>query len=177
MRLVLFFFLLLLLFAIASSLQKTYAGEPLKIIIPRLSLSLPVVSVPISNDTWEVSTAAASFGESSAKPGQIGNTVIFAHAKPQMFQSLPNLQTGDVIHLLTKSRWFTYKVHNTTVVDPKDTSVLTAKRPFELTIYTCIGKQFEKRFVAKAALIATPFTLTIGRPSYAKASEGKRGVN
>lgn len=161
MKFILFlFFFIIFLFVVP--LANAVTGEPIRIIIPRLALSLPVVRVPIINETWQVSTTAASFGESPTVPGEFGSTVIFAHAMPHLFKSLPNLQTGDFIHVLTKSRWFTYKVYDTFVVDPKDTSVLTAKNQYELTVYTCIGEQFEKRFVAKADLIAAPFLLREG---------------
>lgn len=159
------FFLFLLLFTLVSEHQKVYASVPTKIIIPSISLSLPVETMPIVNDTWKVSTLSASFGATTANPGEAGNTVIFSHALPHLFKNLPFVRKGDIVHVLTDKKWFSYKIRETFTVPEDNTSILQSNQANELTLYTCTGKTFEKRFVAKADLIATPFLLTMKGPA------------
>jgi LPXTG-site transpeptidase (sortase) family protein len=136
-----------------------FSNAPTHIVIPSLNISLPVTTAQIIDDTWDVSTNGVSFGESTSIPGNKGNTVIFGHALPQFFESLPSLPKGGYIHVFTGTDWFVYKAVKTTVVDPEDVQVLAADRDYELTLYTCVGANYEKRFVVKARLVSSPRAL------------------
>lgn len=146
------------LFAFQS---KAYAFEfnspPKKIIIPSLNMSLPVTTSKIINDTWDVSYSSASFGETTTIPGMLGNTVIFAHSMPHLFESLPNIKKQDIIHIFTDKDWFKYKVIEIKIVEPEDINVLIKNENYELTLYTCVGDNWGKRFVVKAKLISSIF--------------------
>lgn len=141
--------------------SKAYAFEfnspPNKIIIPSLNISLPVTTTKIINDTWDVSYSSASFGETTTIPGKLGNTVIFAHLMPHLFKSLPNIKKQDTIHIFTDKDWFKYKVVEIKIVEPEDINVLMKNGKYELTLYTCIGDNWEKRFIVKAKLISSIF--------------------
>lgn len=159
-------YLLLLTFLLvvvpeASALE--FESEPTRIIIPSLKLSLPVSRAPIVYDTWDVRLDTVSYGESSALPGNKGNTVLFAHALPEFFESLPKVKKGDYIHLFANNDWFTYKTVDTVVVNPEDVRILEPFRPYDLTVYTCIGDFYEKRFILKARLVSVDPTHS-GRP-------------
>ncbi len=145
---------LIFLFVIPSSaLAYDFNSPPNRIVIPSLAINLPVSTARIAFTTWEVSLTGASFGESSSLPGNIGNTVIFAHVRPGLFLNLPKIKVGDILHVFTPKDWFTYKVKQIQVVDPEDISVLNSSSDYELTVYTCIGENWAQRFVAKAELI------------------------
>jgi len=140
---------------------KAYAFEfnspPKKIIIPSLDISLPVTTTKIINDTWDVSYSSASFGETTTIPGNLGNTVIFAHSMPHLFNDLPDIKKQDIIHVFTDKDWFKYKVVEIKIVEPEDINVLMKNGNYELTLYTCIGNNWEKRFIVKAILISSIF--------------------
>ncbi len=153
-RLSIFLIVVIFFFAIPSStLAYDFNSPPNRIIIPSLSINLPVSTAKIAFTTWEVSLTGASFGESSSLPGNIGNTVIFAHVRPGLFLDLPKIKVGDVVHVFTSKDWFTYKVKQIQIVDPENISVLDSSSDYELTIYTCTGKNWSQRFVAKAELV------------------------
>jgi LPXTG-site transpeptidase (sortase) family protein len=136
-----------------ASLAKNFTLPPEKIIIPSLHINLPIIKVKIiENETWEVSYQYVSYGESTALPGNKGNTVIFAHALPHLFYHLPKIKKGDLIHIFTKNDWFIYKVTEMLIVDPNNISVLTETQNNQLILYTCTGKDWQQRFLVKAQL-------------------------
>lgn len=132
----------------------TFVEEPTHIIIPSLSLSLPITTAKIVYDTWDVSVTSISFGETSTLPGNRGNTIIFGHALPELFVTLPLIQKGEYVHVFTNNDWFVYKITTTTTVNPEDVHVLMPQNSYELTLYTCVGANYERRFVAKAELVS-----------------------
>ena len=148
----------LFLFGIQSQVYAfEFNSPPEKIIIPSLKISLPVTTTKIINDTWDVSYTSASFGETTTIPGKQGNTVIFAHSLPHLFESLPNIKKQDIIHIFTDKDWFKYKVVEIKTVEPEDINVLMKNENYELTLYTCTGDNWGKRFIVKAKLISSIF--------------------
>ncbi len=152
-----FFSALLLGFYVLSFNSSVYAFEfnlpPKKIIIPSVDISLPVFTAKIAFNTWEVRKDGASFGESTAYPGNNGNTVIFSHAIPSLFGNLDQVKKGDSIHLFTDYDWLVYRVTEIKVVDPENIEVLFSDGGHTLTLYTCTGPNDEKRLVVKASLV------------------------
>ncbi|MBI2641010.1 sortase, partial [Candidatus Roizmanbacteria bacterium] len=65
---------------------------------------------------------------------------------------LPKLKKGDTIHVFTDIDWFVYTVKETFVVDPEKVDVIFSKGHPELTLYTCTGRNYTKRFIIKAEL-------------------------
>ena len=131
-----------------------YTAEPTKIIVPTAQIDLPVFTAAIAYNTWETSETTASFGKGSAIPGSIGNTVIFAHARPGLFGSLDKVAVGDHIHIFTAVDWFVYRVTDVLVVSPEDVSILKQQKGTELTLFTCTSPKDSHRLVIKAALVA-----------------------
>lgn len=155
MKIILFLFLISFFFFAFP--QKTFGyvfvEEPTHIIIPSLSLSLPITTAKIVYDTWDVSVTSISFGETSTIPGNRGNTIIFGHALPGLFITLPSIQEGEYVHVFTNNDWFVYRITATTIVNPEDVHVLIPQNSYELTLYTCVGENYERRFVAKGELV------------------------
>jgi len=130
-----------------------YKEEPRRITIPAVGINLPVKKAKIVSETWEVLNDAASYGELTTFPGEIGNTVIFSHAVSSLFGDLPKIRNGDFVYILTDSYTFTYKIVKTNSVQPDDIGILASGNEKALTLYTCEGTADERRFTAKAVLI------------------------
>lgn len=128
----------------------TFTEKPTKIVIPTANISLPVYEAKVAFNTWEVRTDGASHGEYTPLPGNPGNMVIFSHALPWLFESLPRVKKDDYIHVFTKHDWFVYRAVETMVVDPENTEVIFSGDDQELTLYTCTGFGYTQRFVVKA---------------------------
>lgn len=156
-----FFVALLVLFlshvTSTSAAAFTFTEEPQRIMIPSLDINLPVETAEIAYNTWEVSETTASFGRGSSIPGTIGNSVIFAHARPHLFGDLDQIKEGELIHVFTNYDWFVYEVTELMIVEPDNIEVIKKRDATELTLFTCIGANDSHRFVVKATPLANPY--------------------
>lgn len=123
---------------------------PLRIVIPKYNIDLSVVEAPVVNGLWETSETTASHGIGSANPGQIGNAVVFAHARAGLFLPLRDIKKDEVIYILTKDRWFRYRVSETKLVEPTQVEVISQTLDERLTLFTCSGFLDSKRLIVTA---------------------------
>jgi len=135
----------------------TFDHDPERIIISTAGIDLPVITAEIAFNTWEVSETTASYGKGSTVPGNIGNSVIFAHARQGLFGALDQVKPGDQIHVFTKYDWFVYTVTELMVVLPEDTDVIKKRERSELTLFTCTGVNDSHRLVVKAVPLANAY--------------------
>lgn len=70
---------------------------------------------------WQVADYAVGWHETTAFPGQPGNTVMAGHhnIKGEVFRDLVNVEVGDEVVVYTKNKKFTYKVEQKTIVKEK----------------------------------------------------------
>ncbi len=126
---------------------KEAAEAPLRIVIPMLSIDLSIVEARVVDGYWEISQNSASHGVGSAYPGELGNTVIFAHAREGLFLPLKDIKKDQLVYVLTKDRWFRYKVDEIKFVDPQQVEVIAPTSDETLTLYTCSGFLDNKRLI------------------------------
>ena len=132
-------------------LKGTEASQPpLRIVVPALSIDLPVVEAPVVGGYWELSETMASHGVGSANPGTLGNTVIFAHARDGLFGPLRKLKKGALVYVLTKDHWYRYIADEIKEVTAKQTSEVAATKDEVLTLFTCSGFLDSKRLLVTA---------------------------
>lgn len=158
-RIVIIIILVFLSILPGPTLATEFTENPTQVIIPSADISLKVHPARIIFNTWEVSLDGASFGEGTAIPGNRGNTAIFAHARPGLFENLPKVKKGDMIHVFTDSDWFVYQVEETSVVTPDRVDILEPDNTYEITLYTCVGENYSERFIVKAKLLSNPSSL------------------
>ncbi len=136
--------------------QELLAGKfdssrvPLRVIIPSVSIDNNIRGSKVIRGRWEVFDDSASFGIGSALPGEIGNAVIFAHARVGYFLPLRQVSTGDKVYVLTKGAWFSYEVKEIKEVLPTNVSVIAPTQDETLTLYTCSGFADSKRLIVVA---------------------------
>ncbi len=135
-----------------SSLYSNKKSEntPIRIIIPKVDIDLPITESKIVNGYWELSEKTASYGLGSGYPGENGNIVIFAHAKEGFFHNLKDVKEKDLIYVLTKDKWYQYRVNKITEVFPNQKEVIQPTKTETLTLYTCTGFFDEKRLIVTA---------------------------
>lgn len=107
------------------------------ILIPSIDLDMPLVDGVTENDLrW-----SAGHMKQTAYPGQIGNAVIAGHRGynfGRLFNRLNELKKNDIITIKTPQGLFSYKVYETKIVDPSDTSVVNQTDKHKvLTLITC----------------------------------------
>lgn len=130
--------------------QVSPEDEPKRIIIPELSIDLPIKRARVVNGFWEVFEDSAGWGEGSGVPGEQGNQVIFAHARPGYFLPLKGVGEGMKIYVLTDDVWFEYRVSEIKEVSPNQTGVIKPTEDETLTLYTCVGFADSKRLIVLA---------------------------
>lgn len=118
-------------------------GTPVRIAIPDLSMDIPVrigTFDPLSEE-WTLSEDSAYYAAFSVPTNDSnGTTLIYGHAKPNMFEPLTGLQPGMRISVYTdNAKVFTYEFSAVSQVIPTDTSVLTDAGPPTLVLQTCTG--------------------------------------
>lgn len=123
---------------------------PVRIIIPSLSIDLPVKEAKVIDGFWQVFEETAGFGLGSAYPDETGNQVIFAHAREGLFLPLKNIDNGQIIYIMTQKEWYKYKVVMIKEVLPSQTEVIAPTKEKILTLYTCSGFADSKRLIVIA---------------------------
>ncbi len=123
---------------------------PVRIVIPSVNIDLPVKEAKVVKGYWEVFPDRAGFGLGSTYPGEIGNQVIFAHARTGLFLPLKKVKIKDKIFVSTKTKLFTYQVTTIKEVYPNNTDIIGMTDEKTLTLYTCTGFSDSKRLIVAA---------------------------
>ena len=139
--------------------------DNLQLEIPALNLSLPIVSIPQTDQGWDLTWLwdQAGWLEGTAYPSWLGNTVITGHAYlstglPGPFVNLESLAWGDEIVLYAHGLKYTYQVRLRELVSADDHSILDHKEGDWITLFTCRDynetlDEYIWRQVVQAALI------------------------
>lgn len=130
----------------------TRMGAPMAVLsIARLHLDVPVFD---GTDGLTLSRGAGRIA-GTARPGEVGNIGIAAH-RDGFFRSLKDIRLGDRIELAQLRHQYIYNVDNIAVVDPSDTTVLSARAQPSLTLVTCYPFYFvgdaPRRYIVQASL-------------------------
>jgi sortase A len=100
---------------------------PSRIMIPGIELEAPVIEAPfgrtkLQGNLYEVWSApnykAAGWQTTSARLGEIGNTVLVGHhnTKGEVFRDLEKMETGDTIEVVGETNTFKYVITNRMIV-------------------------------------------------------------
>jgi LPXTG-site transpeptidase (sortase) family protein len=139
--------------------------DDLSIEVPNMGIVLPVVGVPLSERSWNLTWLWGQAGwlEETAYPTWHGNSVITAHVylpngKPGPFLNLGKLAWGDQIIIHTNGLRYVYQVRSVTTVNADNMSAFKHEDKAWITLVTC--KEFDaktdtykKRIVVKAILV------------------------
>lgn len=124
---------------------------PVQITIPSIKIDEPVDTGMIKDGVWQISYNHPTFLDSSARPGEGGNVVIYGHNKKVIFGNLPYLSLGQKILIKTADgKIHTYEVYKKEFVKPDRVDLVSPTDHEELTIYTCWGLFDSQRVVVKA---------------------------
>jgi sortase A len=122
-----------------------------KLMIPRLDAELYVVE----GDGARELRRGPGHLTGTAFPGENGNCVIAGH-RDTHFRMLKDVHAGDDIVVKTAAGQFLYRVKNTRVVSPTDTTALQPTPDAELNLVTCYPFYYvgaaPKRYVVEAEL-------------------------
>jgi len=126
---------------------------PEQIQIDKLGLILNIFSQPLKNGTWEVSQFGANYAEGTSTIKLAGGNVgLFGHNSQQIFGNIKNLSEGDEISIFSGKYKASYVVTQSFTSSPSDVDVFFETIDPVLTLVTCEGDFFEKRYIIRAKL-------------------------
>jgi LPXTG-site transpeptidase (sortase) family protein len=136
-----------------ATTQNILQGKPVRILIPALSIDLPIVDgvYDTTNNVWSVSGTSANYATNTPLINNKGSrTVIYGHAVTDILGKLPNIKKGDIAYIYTDNgHIFQYKYTSSEVVAPQDTSVFThLKGSPGIYVMTCDGLWSSERRIA-----------------------------
>ncbi len=122
--------------------------------IPKIDVYLPIA------DGVDLATLKFALGHmpSSAKLGQVGNSVVAGHrchSAGVYFNRLDEVEIDDLVTVKSGGKDYVYKVYEILVVEPTDTSVLRGSKDSKvLTLITCTPKyKSTHRLIVHAVLV------------------------
>jgi len=132
-----------------------------RLVIPPLELDVPVVELPITDNSWDVSVIAHEVAhlEGTANPGEKNNMVLAGHVTLRKgagpFLNLESLKPGDMAIVYAGEQAYTYRVISKNHVGPTDVSVAYPTSEPILTLITCTNWDAENRvYTQRVAVIA-----------------------
>ncbi|GAB4506786.1 MAG: hypothetical protein Fur0017_30420 [Anaerolineales bacterium] len=149
-------------------LDKTYASfSDLRLEIPSLALSTPIVGVPLTADGWDVTWLGKDAGwlNGTAFPGWAGNSILTAHVwdaynQPGPFHKLKALKYGDYIKVHAFGQIYIYEVRQSKRIMPDNfTAALKHEEKAWLTLLTCedyrtLFQTYTYRRMVRAVLVS-----------------------
>ena len=132
-----------------------------RLVIPTLGIDAPVVEVPITNKTWDVSDLTYEIAHlgGSANPGEKNNMVLAGHVTLKRgtgpFLNLESLEPGDLAIVYAGEQPYTYRVVSKKYLAPTDVSVAFPTSDPILTLLTCTDwDAAHRRYTQRVAVIA-----------------------
>ncbi|MCQ3938728.1 MAG: hypothetical protein DPW18_17030 [Chloroflexi bacterium] len=149
----------------AQPAEKAYTSTEVWLEIPSLSVRIPVVGVPVTDDNWDVTWLWRQAGwlEGTAFPGWNGNSVLTGHVvlpngSAGPFAALESLKWGDRVIVRAYGTMYIYEVRQNRIVSPYNTTVLQHEEDAWLTLLTCkdyneTADTYAKRIAVRAVLV------------------------
>lgn len=114
---------------------------PVRLVISKQNINLPVIENKIINKKWEVSSNGVN---------RIGN-VYYGHNWSNLLGNLTKVKPNDIIEIQNSDNSIIkYKVEITQEVEPSQKDVLNLATKDKILIYTCSGFLDSRRFVIVA---------------------------
>ena len=148
--------------------RETSAGPPAaratRLVIPALELDVPVVELPITDNSWDVSGIAHEVAHlgGTANPGEKNNVVLAGHVTlirgVGPFIHLEGLEVGDRAIVYAGEKAHSYSVVSKESVASTDVYVAHPTSDATLTLLTCAnwdaeGRRYLERLVVVAKLV------------------------
>ena len=132
-----------------------------RLVIPTLGIDAPVVEVPITNKTWDVSGLTYEIAHlgGTANPGEKNNMVLAGHVTLRVgagpFLHVESLEPGDMAIVYAGEQAYTYRVVSKSNIGPTDVSVAYPTSDPILTLLSCTNWDAQnRRYLDRVAVIA-----------------------
>jgi len=135
------------------------SGSPSRILVPSLSIDLPVVTQHYSATikTWPVAASQANYAAETALINNTkGQSLIYGHDNHAVFGPLLSMPIGTAVYVYTdNSHIFKYTYAGFKDVSPQQVNIVSemATAPVGLDLITCTGTYFQYRHLMSLKLI------------------------
>jgi sortase A len=121
--------------AAAIEIEKQVAGNPTRIVIPKIKVDAPIVQ----GVSWGDLKKGVGHLPGSARPGQRGNLYLAAHNDifGEIFRYLNDLKPGDEYFIYSGPQKFRYVVKEKRIIDPTNVEVMAPTTEPVATLQTC----------------------------------------
>jgi len=125
------------------SLEKINLGIPTRVVVDSISIDLPVRvgSYNPADQTWTLDMQSAFYADRSVPVNDSnGSTLIYGHARQEVFAKLPEISEGATAKVFTDTgKIFSYTFVSSRQVRPDDTTVFVSSGSPMLALQTCSG--------------------------------------
>ncbi|MGQ9829546.1 MAG: sortase [Roseiflexus sp.] len=137
-----------------------HVALPHRLIIPALSLDIPVVEVFVVDGAWQVADYAAGYLHGTGLPGDPGNMALAGHAglRGAVFRDLGRLSAGMDVFVDAGSWRYHYRVREMRNVWPTEVNVLDPTPMPTITLITCTNWDTQRLVVVGDLVGAQPLT-------------------
>jgi LPXTG-site transpeptidase (sortase) family protein len=150
--------------------ETAYLATDLELELPTLGVNAPIVGVPRSADSWDVTWLGDSVGwlHGSAFPTWAGNTVLTGHVwdadnTPGIFAGLKDLRYGDQVELHAFGQTYIYEVRESHLVTAANVASVFQSEGYDwLTLVSCevyssLNGDYLLRRVVRAVLVSIEY--------------------
>jgi LPXTG-site transpeptidase (sortase) family protein len=140
----------------------TPAPPATRLEIPTLGVDAPVVEVPLTDSTWDVSPLTQEIGHlgRTGNPGEKNNMVLAGHVTLRRgggpFLRLEELEAGDVAIVYAGDQAYVYRVVRKKYLEPSEVSVTYSTSDPILTLITCASGSWDvanRSYTQRVAII------------------------
>lgn len=126
-----------------------FNGEPVRLQIPALNIDLSIIDGYYNKNaqTWTLTKDKVQYATITPLPNnQQGNTFMYAHNRPGVFNTLSKIHVDDEAIVTTANgHTFTYKFRVAYETNPNDNTLFEYQGAPILTLQTCSGVWFQNR--------------------------------
>lgn len=125
------------------------SGKPVRLEVPAAAIDIAVIDGAYNPNTgdWTLTDTKAQFALPTRLPNnESGNTLIYGHDTPAIFNRLHKLTPGAEARVYTDNgHVLTYKLRSSEIVSPTNVSIFDYQGKPQLTLQTCTGARSENR--------------------------------
>ncbi len=123
---------------------------PVHIFIP-WNTDADIEPLSFLGDQWQISDTKVAYLLDSARPGTLGNIILYGHNKREILGNIRALTGGEKITLTTADgRQHIYYVKTAKEVEATNVAALSPTTKETLTLFTCSGFWDSQRFIVQA---------------------------
>lgn len=143
----------------ASAIEESFSESPSPsypswINIKKSNITAQVAAGGYKDGKWILDSDYVLYLPTSARLGQGGNTILYAHSREKLFGNLKKTSIGDQVILGdANGKMYSYKIYSVEYIKPYEIEKINTGAKDTVTLFTCDGWFDEKRLVVKAFLL------------------------